>query len=351
MILKIMKSKILIPKNINIKKSFQILNKTAKKTLIVVNKKNRLLGTLSNGDLRKALLRGKKLNSNIEKIFKKNCVRFYENKIPVKSKVKKYFLEKGLDLIPVIKSNGEIIKIIYPNTPFRSFLKNKKKIRFYSVVMAGGLGTRLQPFTHILPKPLIPIKKKPVIEHIINKIQYYNPLNIFVTVNFKSKILKAFFDELKPRLKVNLIFENKPLGTCGVIKKIKFRDNVPILLLNCDTLVNFNIQKAIQTHIKNKSDMSVIVTKKFFKMPYGVCEIDEEKNLKKIVEKPNYKFSINTGIYVINKQILKNIPLNKKFDTTDLINKLKILKKKVRVFEISDKSWKDVGEWKNYLNN
>lgn len=344
-----MNNKVLILENINIKKSFQILNQTAKKTLIVVDKKKKLLGTLSNGDLRKALLRGKKFNSLISDIYKKKCLKFYQNKIPSNFVIKEYFLKKGIDLIPVVNPNEKVVKILYPSSNYKISKKNNI-LNFYSVIMAGGLGTRLQPFTHVLPKPLIPIKKKPIIEHIINKVQYYKPKKIFITVNFKSKILKAFFDELKPRLKVNLILENKPLGTCGSIKKIKFKKNYPILLSNCDTLINFNIQKIIEKHLKMKNDFSVLVSKKYFKMPYGVCEFSSNKILNKIIEKPKYTFNVNTGMYILNKNILKSIPTNKKFDTTDLINKLISSNKKISIINISEKNWKDVGEWKSYLN-
>lgn len=344
-----MKSKVLVLENINIKKSFQILNKTAKKTLVVVDNKKKLLGTLSNGDLRKALLKGKKFNSLISDIYKKKCIKFYKNKIPSSFNLKNIFIKKGIDLIPIVNSNEKIVKILYPSSNYK-ISKKIKILNFYSVIMAGGLGTRLQPFTHILPKPLIPVNKKPIIEHIINKLRYYKTKKIFITVNYKSKILKAFFDELKPRLKVNLIQEKKPLGTCGSIKKIKFTKDYPILLSNCDTLINFNIQKIIEKHLKTGNDFSVLITKKDFIMPYGVCEFSRNKNLVKIIEKPKYTFNVNTGVYVFNKNILQNIPTGKKFDTTDLISKLISKDKKIGIISISEKNWKDFGEWKSYLN-
>lgn len=342
-------SKIFIKEDLSIKECFKKLNKTAKKTLVVIDNKNKLLGTLSNGDLRKALLKGKNLKSKIKQIYKKKCIKFNEKKIPSHEKIKKIFFLKGIDLIPIVNSKEKVVQIIYPNIKLK---KNKKKnslINFYSIIMAGGLGTRLQPFTHILPKPLIPINNKPVIEHIIDKVQEYGPKKIFVTVNYKSKVLKAFFEELKPRLKINLFFEKKPLGTCGSLKKIKIQKNIPILLLNCDALINMDLFKVLKKHIENHNDMTVLVSKKNFKMPYGVCKIDEKKNLKSILEKPSYSFSINTGMYILNKKILKFIPKNKKFDTTDLINKTISKNYKIGICNISNNAWKDVGEWKNYL--
>lgn len=345
-----MNNKLLITQKISIKESFRILNKTAKKSLVVIDKNKRLLGTLSNGDLRKAILKGKKLTSEVEKIYKKKCIKFFENKIPSAKKIKKYFLNRGIDLIPVVNKKGRVINIIFPNTILKTKINKYDKIKFYSVIMAGGLGTRLQPFTHILPKPLIPINKKPVIEHIIEKIKKFNPEKISITVNYKSKILKSFFDELRPRLKVNLIFEKNLLGTCGSLKKIRFYKNYPILINNCDTIFNFNLQKAINFHTKQKNDITVVVTKKIFKIPYGVCEYKKDNILMKLTEKPIFQFNVNTGIYIINKKVIKFIPKNKKFDTTELINKTNLLNKKIGVFKISNKSWNDVGNWKSLLN-
>ena len=348
-----MSIKITVVKNISIKKSFRILNKTAKKTLVVIDKNKKLLGTLSSGDLRKALLKGKNLNSKIEKIYKKKCIKFYDNKIPNIDKIKNYFLNSGIDLIPVINKDGKIVKIIFPNTIINKKKNQSKRINFYSVIMAGGLGTRLQPFTHILPKPLMPINNKPIIEHIINKIKKDNPEKIFITVNYKSKVLKAFFDELKPRLKVKLIFEKEALGTCGSLKKIKFNKNYPILLCNCDTSFSFDTQKVIKYHNEKKNFITIVVAKKDFQIPYGVCDYDQNNRFKELKEKPLYKFHVNTGIYILNREIIKFIKSNKKFDTTDLIKKLNISKKKIGVYKINNKSWKDIGNWKSFseLNN
>jgi dTDP-glucose pyrophosphorylase len=344
-----MKTEVIISKNISIKKCFEILNRTAKKTLIVTDSNKKLLGTLSSGDIRKALLKKKNLSSKIENIYKKKCVSFYEDNIPSIKKIKDFFLKTGLDLIPIIDKNEKIVKIIFPN----SILELKKaKISnfFYAVIMAGGLGTRLQPFTHILPKPLMPINKKPIIEHIINKIKRYEPKNIFITVNYKSKILKAFFDELKPRLSVKLIFEKILQGTCGGLQKIKFKKNYPILLCNCDNYFNFDIQKIINHHLILKNDITVIVAKKVFNIPYGVCEYDKNHILNNLTEKPSYSFFVNTGIYVLNKELIKFIPSKKKFDTTDLIKKATFEKKKVGIYKINSNAWKDIGNWKSFLN-
>ena len=344
-----MKSKITVLKNISIKKSFKILNQTAKKTLVVVDQDKKLLGTLSSGDLRKALLKGKNLDSKIESIYKKKCIKFYKNNIPNVGKIRNYFLDGGIDLIPIINKDEKVIEIIFPNL-ISNKKKQKKKTNFYSVIMAGGLGTRLQPFTHILPKPLIPIRNKPIIEHIIDKIRKFKPQKIFITVNYKSKILKAFFDELKPRLNVKLIFEKKALGTCGSLKKIKFGKKIPILLCNCDTTFSFNSQDVIDYHVKKKNDITLIVSKKDFKIPYGVCDFDKNNVLRQIKEKPLYKFYVNTGIYILNKNLIKLIPSAKKFDTTDLINEARNSQKKIGIYKISNKSWKDIGNWKSFLN-
>ena len=214
--------------------------------------------------------------------------------------------------------------------------------------MAGGKGTRLEPFTNVLPKPLIPINEKPVIEHIIEKFVKNNVSNFLITLNYKSKILRAFFEEMKPKYKLTFVEEPKPLGTAGGLSLLLVKIKKPFLLTSCDTIININFDSLINFHISNKNDLTLVVSSKEYIIPYGTCTLNKVGNLKNIIEKPKLDFFVNIGLYVINPNLIKLIPKNRALDMPDLIELSKRKKKQIGVYPIDDESWIDVGQWSEY---
>ena len=339
---------ILIEKNITIKDSLRILSKVGRKCLIVVSKKNILLGTLSDGDLRKAILKGKDINTKIDKIYNKNPYFFYENK-KNKQDIKSILVKKNLEVIPIVNNKKKIIELNYFSDFFTNSISKLAKYKNLNVViMAGGEGKRLEPFTAILPKPLIPINDKPIIEHIIEKFQKKNILNFYITVNYKSKILKAFFDEFNPTININFIDEDKPLGTASSLKLVKNKIKKPFFVTNCDTIVDINYEDLYEAHMINKNDITLVASQKEYIFPYGACKLTSKGYLRSIAEKPKFDFLINVGLYIVNPQVLNLIPLGKKFNMTDLIEKAKKNKKQIGIFPIDDSSWTDIGQWSEY---
>tara|TARA_Y100000310_G_C20548974_1_gene747072 strand:- start:522 stop:1190 length:669 start_codon:yes stop_codon:yes gene_type:complete len=214
--------------------------------------------------------------------------------------------------------------------------------------MAGGKGTRLEPFTNVLPKPLVPINEKPVIEHIIEKFVENKVSNFFITLNYKSKILKAYFQEMKPKFKLSFIDEPKPLGTAGGLGLLDGKLKKPFIVANCDTIININFDDLIHFHISNGNDITLVASSKEHIVPYGTCKLTKKGYLEKIVEKPKFDFFVNVGLYVLNPALLKLIPKNKTYDMTDLIKLAKTKKKQIGVYPIDDGSWIDVGQWSEY---
>ena len=174
--------------------------------------------------------------------------------------------------------------------------------------MAGCKGTRLKPYTEILPKPLLPINKKPAIRHILEKFDYHGPTKFFITVNYKAEVLKSYFHETQGSFKIEIINEDRPLGTAGSLYYLKNKIKDHFFLTNCDTIVNTNYFNILNFHLKNKNDITTVVAKKVFNLPYGVCNI-EKKNFQ-FVEKPKLKFKVNVGLYLLSKNILKLIKKN-----------------------------------------
>ena len=252
-------------------------------------------------------------------------------------------------MIPILKKNNNFFDYVTLNDLMDGKIKKDiKSVNTPVVIMAGGKGTRLKPFTNILPKPLIPIHEKPVILHIINRFieQGYN--HFYLTVNYKSKILKAYFDELEPDFNIDFIDEIKPLGTVGSLKFLKNKIKSEFVVINCDTIINSDFSDIIDYHKSKNQDLTLVASLKKYKIPFGTCELGSEGLLKKIKEKPTYKFLVNTGLYIMNETTLDLIPSDTFFDINDLILELKKKSKKVGVYPIPENDWVDVGQWKEY---
>ena len=213
--------------------------------------------------------------------------------------------------------------------------------------MAGGKGLRMKPFTNFFPKAMLPYNNSTIIEEIIKKFKEENFNNFFITTGFKSKILTKYFSTKKNK---NIFFskEKKPLGTIGGIKKIEKKISDVFLITNCDTVIDLNFKNLIDFHIHNKNLITIVTAISRKKINYGVCKINKNNILKSIQEKPDFNLLINTGFYVMSKKILKRIPTNKYFDSTDLINQCIKRNLKIGVYPIDISKWKDVGNWEDY---
>ncbi len=340
---------LLIRPNANVKDALRQLSKVGEKCLVVVNRENKLLGTLSDGDVRRAILKGKYPKNKINEFYQKNSTFLKKTNYSI-SQAKDIFMKRRIDVIPIVEDNKKVVNVL---TFENIFKKNKninhsKNISKVVVIMAGGKGTRLEPFTNVLPKPLVPINEKPVIEHIIERFVRNKVSNFFITLNYKSKILKAFFQEIKPKFKLSFIDERKPLGTAGGLSLLEGKIKKPFLVTNCDTIVNINFDNLMNFHISSRNELTLVASSKEYIVPYGTCKLTKKGHLEKIVEKPKFDFFANIGLYVINPNLIKLIPKNKSYDMIEFIQQLKKKKKQIGVYPIDDESWIDVGQWSEY---
>ena len=224
----------------------------------------------------------------------------------------------------------------------------KEKQKDSVIIMAGGEGSRLKPFTSVLPKPLIPVHGKPIIQHIIEKFSNKGMKNFHVAINYKGQILKAFLNEFKNKFNFTYIEEKTPLGTAGSLSLLKKVFDTPFFVTNCDILVDIDFEKILHYHNDGKFDITLVASAKQFVIPYGACRLNSEGYLSSIDEKPQYDFLINTGLYVLNPDLLKLIPKNKFYHITHLIEDAKNQGKKIGVFPVDDDDWIDVGQWAEY---
>lgn len=216
--------------------------------------------------------------------------------------------------------------------------------------MAGGKGTRMSPFTNILPKPLLPINDKTMVENILDNFYESGFKNFIFTLNYKAKVLRAYIQEIKKNYSVKFTEEKKPLGTAGALKLIKNLIKSDMIVTNCDTSIQIDFSELIKFHVTKKNLITLVASSKEYRLPYGVCSLDKKGNLLSIQEKPSYDYLVNSGTYVINKKALKYIPNDKYFDMTDLINVIMKKNLKISLFPIHEDSWYDTGDWEQYRN-
>ena len=334
---------LIISHSASVKNAMAKLDITAKKIVFVIDKYGCLVGSLSDGDIRRWILKGGQIKDSVEEACYKDTF-FVKVGYDVEA-VKRTMMIKSLSYVPIIDNENKIIDFVSHDR--QANMTVPKNLNSTVVIMAGGKGTRLDPFTKILPKPLIPIHGKTMLEHIIDKFLEYNVGNFYLSINHKAAIIKSYFEEVSPDYTISYITEDKPLGTIGAIKKIESESLEHIFVTNCDILVKADYCDVLKQHIESCSDITMVVSMKHFKIPYGVCIIEKDC-LGEIIEKPEYDFMINTGMYVISKRVLKMIPDDEYFDATQLIDAVKKTGGKVGVYPISENSWVDVGEWAEY---
>lgn len=340
---------ILIDIKTTIKEAMAKIGISTGRVLYVVDIKKKLLGTLSDGDIRKWILYGGQLSSTVEKAYNKNPV-YVERDYTIQD-VRKIMLERCIESIPVVNKSKEIIEILLWDNILsqeKEILQVKQKLDIQVVIMAGGLGTRLDPFTKVLPKPLIPIDGKPIIEIIMDKFSQYGIDEYFLCVNYKSRMIKYYFQDTNTDKKVYFSEEEKPLGTIGGLKYLesKLKDN--FIVTNCDILIHSDYSEIVKAHYESKRDLTLVASCRNFIIPYGVCDIESGGELIAIKEKPEYDMLVNTGMYIMNKKLLKLIPKNQVFNINEFIVEAKKKDFKVGIFPINEQSWVDVGQWEEY---
>lgn len=337
----------LITKEMSIKDAMRQMGKVGEKILFVVNEKNQLIGSLTDGDVRRWVLAEGELNARVAEIYYNKTI-FVRPGYEIEN-IKQMMLDHKIEWIPVLNQENQIIEILLWDRVFgKNVAVPKGTIDIPVVIMAGGKGTRLDPFTKILPKPLIPIGDKAIIEVIMDKFNRFGISEFFVSVNHKSHMIRAYFDEINTKYKINFIEEDEPLGTAGSLTLMKDKMGKDVLVSNCDIIIETDYEEIVNFHRQKKYDITIVGSFRHFKIPYGICKIENGGKLTSIEEKPEYDFLVNTGMYVINKNMLDLIPKNKVYHITDLINKASENNYQIGVFPIDEKSWIDVGQWEEY---
>ena len=254
-------------------------------------------------------------------------------------------IQKKIKCIPVIDDKHKIVDAVWRRDFFRNRSEIRDKLNIPVVIMAGGRGTRLYPFTQILPKPLIPVNEKPIIELIMNRFQEYGCSLFYFSVNYKASMIRAYFNDCGCKYNIKYIQEEKPLGTAGSLSLLNNKIKNTFFLNNCDIIIEADYADILKFHKKNNNIITVVASLKHFIIPYGTIRMSEGGIVNEIKEKPEHDYYVNTGMYILEPEVLKDIPKNNYYLMTDLIDKYLKTGKKVGTYPISDKSWIDIGQW------
>jgi len=265
-------------------------------------------------------------------------------------KAKEMMVKKAITCLPVIDDEERVVSAVWWMDLFNGKKNRHVPLNLPVVIMAGGEGLRLQPFTNILPKPLMPIGDRPIIEIIIDRFHGFGCNDFYLSLNYKSNIIKAYFNDLDHSWKMNYILEEKPLGTAGGLHFLRKKIKGPFFVSNCDILVEADYSDILKFHRQKKNRITLVGSMKNFKIPYGVCEIEHGGILRGIKEKPEYDFFVNTGMYVLDSAVLGDIPRNKPYSMTDLMDDYLEAGERIGVYPVSEKSWVDIGQMEELQN-
>jgi len=341
---------IIIDKNKTIKDALKQIDKGAERNVFVVEEDNTLVGTISDGDIRRWILSNGKLSDSLMKVCNTSPKYLYEGSGLSVARV--MMIENSVDVLPILDEEKRMIDVI----KWKDLFSNNGKKQFQQidlpvVIMAGGMGTRLKPFTDILPKPLIPMGDKAMIELIMDEYAKFGMTDFHVSINHKGKMIQAYFQEHQSNYTFDYIKEDTPLGTAGALKFLEGKIDTPLFVSNCDVLIKSDYSKIYNFHKEGGYALTLVAALQHHTIPYGVCEIKEGGKLADLQEKPEFDYLANAGMYILQPEVLKFIPEGEFFHITHLMEKLKEEGLEVGVYPVSESSWIDVGQWKEYAKS
>lgn len=327
---------------INIVEAMEKIDANSCGILFIVDEKDALVGAISDGDIRRWLIKTGDLNTQVSVFMNQNPRYLYSKD---KSNARSWMVKKGITALPIVNEEMQIVDIVLKNEDVISTVDSDALVNVPVIIMAGGKGTRLYPYTKILPKPLIPIGDIPILERIINRFYGYGASEYYMTVNYKKGMIKSHFAELQPEYSIEYVEEDQPLGTAGSIKLINKTFDVPVIITNCDSLIEADYEDIYNHHKESGNVMTIVSALKNIEVPYGVLHSAENGVVTSVEEKPKLSYFINTGMYIVNPEILKKIPDNTFFHMTDLMAVLMEEGLQVGMYPISEDSFLDMGEF------
>jgi len=334
----------LVSKEISVVQAMERIDAGRRGLVFVVDEEQHLLGCITDGDIRRWLIKTADMTATLAQLLYRMPKYFVEGD---NSDPQEYMSQNHITAVPVVDADMRVLDI-----HFASFYRKKgtpKKCDALKnvpvIIMAGGKGTRLYPFTKILPKPLIPIGEIPIVERIMDRFAEYGVTDFYMTVNYKRGMIKSYFDDLQPNYHIHYVDEYKPSGTAGSITLIQETFTKPVIVTNCDSLIENDLGEIYERHIRSGNAMTIVASLKNIQIPYGVLDITKDGIVERMREKPSLSQFINTGMYVVDPALLKMIPKDTVYHMTHLAEDAMKQNMQVGMFPISEDSFLDMGEF------
>ena len=306
--------------------------------IVYVCENNVLIGSVTDGDIRRHILNNGSVMDDVTAIMNKSP-RYCH--IEETQNAHYIMFKASIGSIPVIDTNGQIVDIIFINEKYK---EENEQLNIPVIIMAGGKGTRLYPYTQILPKPLIPIGDKTITEHIMDRFEKYGCNHFTMIVNFKKNFIKSYFVDNENDINVEFVEEKEFLGTGGGLKLLDGKFDSTVFMTNCDILIEEDYAKILDFHKKQKNIVTMVCAEKNMVIPYGTVEMTSDGRAKQLNEKPELSFITNTGFYVLEPEFIKRIPDNTFVHITDIIQRCIDAGENVGVYTIEEEKWLDMGQ-------
>lgn len=337
----------IIPPYFSLLDALKKMDEIKVKTLFVLSNEH-FEGIITLGDIQRAIINNISLNSPLSSILTPNKVYGYlsEDEGRIKEKMRKMRAE----VMPILDKKGELVDVWFWNDLFnKAEMNQREKVNIPVVIMAGGKGTRLKPITNVIPKPLVPIGEKTILETILDQFEEIGCTKFYMSLNYKADIIKYYLAQLDHKYDIEFFQEDKPLGTIGSVSLLRGKITTPFFVSNCDSINEQDYRDVYDYHVNNHNDLTIVTMIKSFKIPYGVIETGEDGLMVSLSEKPELTFQVNTGVYILNPNCIDEIPMGEFFHITHLMEKIKVRGGRVGCFPVSEHAWKDMGEWPEYL--
>lgn len=318
--------------------------------LLLVLDNGHFCSLLSIGDIQRAIISNKPLETPIEDILRSTVKVAHASES--KESIVAYMKERRNDFMPIIDDEKNVIDVVFwGDISSLHTTRIKHPFKLPVVIMAGGQGTRLRPLTNVLPKPLIPIGEQTMVEDIMDRFLECGCEKFYMSVNYKADFIKQYLENHSSKqYDISFFQEDKPLGTAGSLHLLKNQIKDTFFVSNCDIIIDDDYSEILDYHRKNNNEITVVAALKDYSIPYGTLETCDGGQLTGLTEKPNLTFKINTGMYILEPHLIKEIPSGRLYHITYLIEKLIKEERKVGVFPISEGSWTDIGNWDEYFS-
>jgi dTDP-glucose pyrophosphorylase len=323
-----------------LRETIKVIDSGALKIALIVDDSKRLLGTVTDGDIRRGILKGCSLEDDVQQVMNTNPTVAYQS--DGQEKILALMRHKQINQIPVVDGDGSVVGL-----EVLEVILERPQRDNWVVFMAGGMGSRLKPLTDEIPKPLLKIGSKPILETILENFLEYGFKRFYISLNYKGELIEEHFgDGSRWGIEIRYLREKEKLGTAGALALLPEKPVMPVLVMNADVLTKVNFQQLLDFHQEHKAQATMCVREYDFQVPYGVVKIDKHR-IYSIEEKPIQRFFVNAGIYVLEPETLQLISENTNFDMPTLFQKLIANKKETAVFPVRE-YWLDVGRMDDF---